>query len=100
MNEEYKHARFRLDCKACEAPSVFGVITAWNPDGKTLADEMNATATAMMRRELDGAGFTYFRVDGGSLSGDYIEPGFGVVFSDREKCIAWGRKYRQEAIFG
>ena len=99
MNPEYKNTRFRIECSADEAPPVFGVVTACNPNGETLADEINAMATADFRNALDEAGLTYFRVDGGSLNGDHIEPGFGVVFSGLDECIAWGRRYQQQAIF-
>ena len=99
MNPEYENAYFRAVPPTNGWPRSFGVITACNPDGKIATDDENADATNQLRLELQSAKLEHFPVTGGSKDFTHAEPGFGVVFPSQEVAIAWGRRYRQEAIF-
>jgi Protein of unknown function (DUF3293) len=99
MNPEYENAYFRAVPPTHGWPRSFGVITACNPDGKIATDDENADATNQLRLELQSAKLEHFPVTGGSKDFIHTEPGFGVVFPSQEEALAWGRRYRQEAIF-
>ena len=52
MNPEYQNACFRATLPPHGWPSSFGIITACNPDGKTLSDKENADATEQLAADL------------------------------------------------
>ena len=99
MNPEYDNAYFRAVPPTNGWPRSFGIITACNPDGRTLTDEENDQATKKLRFELEHANLEHFHVTGGSKDFSHAEQGFGIVFPNQEESIAWGQRYRQDAIF-
>lgn len=99
MNPNYINVRFRAEIPEDGLPPQFGVITACNPEGRTVAVEKNHQANESLLVALNEAKHRFFSVTGGSSDFTHAEPGFGVLFASREEAISWGRRYRQEAIF-
>ncbi len=99
MNPDYIDVRFLTETPADTLPGEFGIITACNPNGRTVAAKENAQATESLRIALNEENLIFFPVTGGSSDFTHTEPGFGVLFASREEAISWGRRYRQEAIF-
>ena len=102
MNPAYSAARFRATLPNSGLPAVFGVVTAWNPDGRDASPAENEAATARLLSSighcLSPIAPAPFPVTGGSADFTHAEPGFGIV-ADRSTCLALGREFRQEAIF-
>jgi len=99
MNPGYHDVRFRAELPAAGLPAAFGIVTACNPDGKTVADGENKQATEALRSSLTAEGHFFFPVTGGSPDFSHAEPGFGVLFKSPEGAVSWGRRYQQEAVF-
>lgn len=98
MNQAYRNTRFRAELPHGGLPAHFGVVTAWNPDGRTAPKAANDAATAVLQARLADEGLPHFPVTGGSEDFQHAEPGFGVV-ADQARCLAFGREFHQEAIF-
>ena len=99
MNPGYQSVHFRAELPLAGLPAAFGVVTACNPDGKTVNDKENLIATESLRSALLSEGYFFFPVMGGSADFSHAEPGFGVLFPSPEAAVEWGQKYQQEAIF-
>jgi len=99
MNPGYQDVRFRAELPAAGVPAAFGVVTACNPNGHTVAKGENHQATAALRSALSAENHFFFPVTGGSPDFSHAEPGFGVLFKSMEEAVSWGRRYQQEAIF-
>jgi hypothetical protein len=99
MKAAYSDVRFRSGLTAERLPAAFAVITACNPNGRTVAAEANRQATESLHQALTVGGHETFPVTGGSSDFLHAEPGFGVAFPSREEAVSWGRRFRQEAIF-
>lgn len=99
MKPEFQNVRFRAEIPETLMSRAFGVITACNPDGITVSDAENETATQKLKSDLAHEGLVYFPVTGGSPNFSHAEPGFGVVWHSPDEAVAWGRKFRQEAVF-
>jgi len=99
MNPNFVNVRFRAELPKDGSPAKFGIVTACNPDGQTVASEKNEQATESLRIALSEAGHLFFPVTGGSPDFTHSEPGFGVLFTSRDNAISWGQRYQQEAIF-
>jgi hypothetical protein len=76
----------------------FWVITAYNPNGKTLSPGENAIADTRLSEELKRLKLPFFRVIGMSRDGNHAEPGWGVD-CDEKTAIKLGKSYQQEALF-
>ena len=98
MNPAYSQARFRADLPKGGLPNNFGIITACNPFGQPATAEANAAATKSLREMIDGQGWPYFPVTGGSADFTHAEPGFGVQATELD-WLALGRVFKQDAIF-
>lgn len=98
MKQEYQNTRFLVQGSE-KVPTRFGVVTACNPNGVTVSDEQNKIATERLRNHLAGAGYSFFSVTGCSPDLRHQEPGFGIVYNDRDHIIQLGREWRQDAIF-
>jgi hypothetical protein len=98
MNPAYRHARFRAEIPHGGMPDAFGVVTACNPNGKTIADAENISRTEAFREKLETLGLEHFPVTGYDPLTPHEEAGFGVV-CDPETALAFGREWEQEAIF-
>ncbi len=98
MNPAYAHVRFRAVLPAGGLPERFGIVTACNPDGIDSPEADNQAATLRLQSILADEGLTHFPVTGGSPDFTHAEPGFGIL-ATRERCLALGREFRQEAVF-
>lgn len=98
MNPAYRHARFRAELPHGGLPESFCVVTACNPDGRTIADEENRKRTEILREQLVGLGLDHFLVTGFDAASSHQEAGFGMV-CDLPQAYALGQAWRQEAIF-
>lgn len=98
FSELYQNARWRAYAPEGGWPESFGVVTAWNPNGKIISDEVNAERTEALCKDLDGLGLPHFPVTGYALDSDHYEDGFGIV-CDRDQTIELGRKWDQLAVF-
>ena len=98
MKPDYEQTCFLVD-DIKKLPMKFGIVTACNPDGVTVSDELNTAATERLRSDLTGAGFHIFSVTGCSRDLRHQEPGFGIVTSDREAIVELGRAWKQDAVF-
>lgn len=99
MNPGYHNVRFCAELPAAGLPAAFGIVTACNPDGRTVTDEENLQATETLRSALTADGHFFFPVTGGSPDLAHREPGFGVLFKSPEQAVSWGQRYQQEAVF-
>lgn len=99
MNPAYHNVRFRADLPKAGLPAAFGIVTACNPDGKTVSDSENKEATQAFRVALEAEGHFFFPVTGGSPDFSHAEPGFGVLFTSRADSVVWGKRFHQEAVF-
>lgn len=99
MNPGYSNVRFRADLPKAGLPAAFGIVTACNPDGKSVSDSENKEATQALRGALEAEGHFFFPVTGGSPDFSHAEPGFGVLFTSRADSVVWGKRFHQEAVF-
>jgi hypothetical protein len=99
MNPGYHVVRFRAELPAAGLPAAFAVVTACNPNGKTVSARENEQATDALRSDLTAENQFFFPVIGGSPDFSHAEPGFGVLFKSPEEAVSWGRRYQQEAVF-
>lgn len=60
MNPAYRHARFRADLPHGGLSESFAVITACNPDGKTISAAENDTRTRQLADQLTQRGMEHF----------------------------------------
>ena len=94
----FQNARWRGDEPESVWPKSFGVVTAWNPNGKIISDKENAARTEALRKELDRQKLRHFPVTGYALDSDHYEDGFGVVCG-RNQTIKLGKEWEQLAVF-
>lgn len=102
MNPAYASARLRAKLPHGALPAAFGVVTAWNPDGREAAPAANEEANQRLLlaagRRLSPIAPPPFPVTGGNADFSHTEPGYGIVASQAD-CLALGREFRQEALF-
>lgn len=96
LKPEFREVRFR--CSECDPPQHFCIITAHNPDGVAVAEEVNTRADAALRREIERLGFAFFSVTGGSPDFSHAEAGYGIECS-REEAMILARQFCQDALF-
>jgi hypothetical protein len=85
-------------CDHDEIPPDFFIVTASNPDGRTVPDEDNARADQPLRQAIDEKGFPAFRVTGGNFDFSHAEPGWGICCC-RDDARALAASFRQLALF-
>ncbi len=95
---EFQSTVFLLDESTDLLPGSFAIVTAWNPEGITVSDEINEIADTVLHRELEELGLTPFRVTGCSPDLSHREAGWAAVLSKVE-AIALGRRHRQLGIW-
>ncbi len=98
MNPAYRHARFRAELPQGGLPESFAVVTACNPEGKTIPPPENETRTHAFEAHLVGRGLGHFPVTGFDPRSPHEEAGFGVLCG-LETAYAMGKEWRQEAVF-
>jgi hypothetical protein len=74
------------------------VITAYNPDGKTVSIAENSEADAELCQAFKAIKIKSFPVIGMSEDEKHAEPGWGIR-CDEAVAIQLGKRFRQEAIF-
>jgi hypothetical protein len=94
----FKQAVFRGEPLPADWPADFAVVTAYDPEGRSALPADNVAADAMLKAELQTAGFRLHRIVGGSEDGIHLEPGWGVPIG-LPGAVEFGRRYRQVAIF-
>lgn len=82
MNPAYRHARLRAALPHGSLPESFAVITACNPEGKTIPQADNDERTRRFQAQLASLGLDHFPVTGFDLKSPHEEAGFAV--GDRE----------------
>ena len=95
---QFSQAVFRFASLPADWPTVFAIITAYDPDGQPTAPERNLEADTALESELRAAGYRLHRITGGSADGVHLEPGWGVPIG-LPGAVEFGRRYRQLAIF-
>lgn len=80
-------------------PERFGVVTAYNPEGRPADAAANAAADAALKARLERSGLAHFRVTGRSRDGSHQEPGYGVAAETPEAVRHLSRQFRQLAFF-
>ncbi len=98
MNPAYQHARFRAKLPHGGLPESFAVITACNPEGRTISQAENDERTRQLRTQVTKLGLDHFPVTGFDPKSPHEEAGFGVVCDDATAC-AFGDQWMQEAIY-
>jgi hypothetical protein len=94
----FKQAVFRGEPLPADWPADFAIITAYDPEGRAASPAANIAADAMLKAELQAAGFRLHRLTGGSADGVHLEPGWGVTVG-LPGAVEFGRRYRQVAVF-
>lgn len=98
LPETYFTTRFELEDFDPDPATNFAIVTAFNPQDEASPDDANTRADECLRSELVGAGFTPFRVTGGSPDWTHQEPGWGFV-TTLEDALVIARRFNQRAIW-
>lgn len=99
MNElkpEYRQVCFR--CSQEDLSTDFFIVTAYNPDGRTVEDSVNRIADTALLNLISDHSLPHFRVIGGNPDFSHAEPGYGTVCT-KEEALMLAREFRQDAIF-
>jgi hypothetical protein len=80
-------------------PARFGVITAYNPNGRLTTKKVNIDADAKLKERLNELKLRHFRVTGVSEDHSHQEPGFGVMVDDPTDVEVLALEFQQEAFF-
>lgn len=81
----------------------WAIVTAENPGGKTATPEENAAQQALLKAELDKAGYTYEQIEGkyapdGEEQTAPLEHPFLVYGVDTARALELGRLFGQESV--
>jgi len=98
MNPAYRHARFRAELPHGGLPESFCIVTAYNPEGRTIPDKENEERTRKLGQQLVKLGYDHFPVTGYDAQSPHEEAGFGIV-CELEAAYSMGNAFLQEAIF-
>jgi hypothetical protein len=96
---EYLATYFTAKLPVEGLPARFGVITAYNPNGRLVSDAENFDADSKLKQCLEQSGLRHFRVTGMSKDTKHQEPGFGIVVDDRMILEKLSQQFKQEAFF-
>lgn len=96
---EHLAAHFTCDPPPGGLPARFGVVTAYNPEGRIIDAAANAAADASLKARLERSGLHHFRVTGRSRDGAHQEPGYGVAADSPEAVRHLSHEFRQLAFF-
>ena len=78
--------------------SHFGIVTAANPAGATVAQSSNEKRHAALEHWLVEHGHTHRPIIGTSVDGEHREHGF-AIWLEREDVVGIARRFDQSAIF-
>ena len=79
-------------------PDSFVVLTAFNPRGRTMDDETNASRTRLLKERLRQRNLMWLPVDGVSPDGRHREAGVAVVLAE-DDARRLAREFEQSALF-
>lgn len=96
---EYLETYFTVEFPLAGRPRSFGIVTAYDPEGRRQSEEANKRADADLRYALDEAGLEPVRAVGGSKDGSHREPGWAVTADSPESLRPFSRRFRQLAFF-
>lgn len=96
LKGEYRQVRFRGETD--ETPPAFFIVTAYNPDGKNVAEAENQEADEKLGSELHRLEFNHFRMTGGSPDFSHAEPGYAIV-CNREQALCLAKEFSQDAVY-
>lgn len=97
---EYETTVFRLEGAPDPLPGSFAIVTAWNPGGVEVDENLNTIADQQLLAELKRRAVMHFRATGGSppdLAGHH-ESGWAVVIP-KEAAVELGRDQGQLGIW-
>ena len=99
MNPEYLNTYFKIpQQRAGDLPSEFFIVTAFNPDGRDHAKELNQSFDLDLAALIQNKSLSSWRVIGGSHDFAHAESGYAIA-ANLEVGIEMGIHFRQEAIF-
>ncbi len=75
------------------------VVTAWNPGGVLLADDVNAARHRILSRELATRGLQWWPAIGRAPDHGHAEAGAAVTGLSEEEARALGRRHGQSAVY-
>lgn len=96
LSNAFRQVRFL--CEKDDIPDSFSIVTAYNPDGLTVSDDLNAKADQALKQAIDEAGFCAFRVTGGNFDFSHAEQGWGIS-CDQVEARALSARFGQLAFF-
>eukprot|EP00918_Siedleckia_nematoides_P046189 GHVU01101276.1.p1 GENE.GHVU01101276.1~~GHVU01101276.1.p1 ORF type:complete len:147 (+),score=5.97 GHVU01101276.1:374-814(+) len=96
LNPLYYEAWFA--CSSTSLPDEFFIITANNPNGRTVSNSENEKLNSDLIMHLDCLGLDYFEVAAGSKDRCHVEASYAVA-SDLKTGLILCNKYEQDAIF-
>ena len=75
------------------------VITAWNPWGRTVPDDLNERAQRLLLAEVRRRGLTSWPAVGGDAGGTHQEESVAVLGLGDDEARSLGRRFGQDAVF-
>jgi hypothetical protein len=75
------------------------VVTAHNPQGRTVSEKENSRAERRLERELKRRGWTWWPAAGGDPAWKHVEASAAVVGVEESEVAALGAEFGQDAIF-
>ncbi|MEM0966290.1 MAG: DUF3293 domain-containing protein [Verrucomicrobiota bacterium] len=95
MNPAYRVIRFTTE-KPVPFPN-FSVVTAFNPFGKVVEDEINEREDRKLYGAILDLGEKPIQITGMSHDGSHWEHGWTVL--DADSAVTLGKQFHQEAIY-
>jgi Protein of unknown function (DUF3293) len=97
---EYDETRFALkEPSPARWPNNFAVITACNPLGQGIDEQVDKSATTRLRKTLSRLELKRHRVAGLSADGKHREPGFAIWGCNLQAALSIGGEFAQNAIY-
>jgi hypothetical protein len=98
LPEAYFQTWFRVETDG-PRPKRFGVVTAFNPNGKKASAAKNRAADRRLLLLLKQRKLPHARVTGGDKTGTHREPGWGVAAASPQEIRALAKRFKQKAFF-
>ncbi|MBK1829597.1 DUF3293 domain-containing protein [Verrucomicrobiaceae bacterium R5-34] len=87
-----------FQCKSSVLADEFIIITAHNPEGRTISTQANEELNLMLFKHLNSLGLDYFEVAAGSKNRLHIEASYAIA-CDLDLGLQLCNHYAQDAIF-
>ena len=98
LKAAYHTVQFRSEGLKESIPSLFVIVTAFNPKGRNAPLSRNQHADQTLRGYLTSQDLSPIRVIGMSLDQKHQEPGWAIEVNE-EHGVKIGKRFQQEAIF-